>query len=113
MNVQPRDAPGYTEDPQLLQGNAAQAPTYVDTVRGSTAGSRPKGKNLTEVPRGQGFEGGEGRNASFESEIGTGMDPGRMAEKRMRNKGARGAIVGLGNKVSAGGQYDEIGETDA
>ncbi|KFY55136.1 hypothetical protein V497_07166, partial [Pseudogymnoascus sp. VKM F-4516 (FW-969)] len=91
MNLQPQPAPGYErENENLLKGNAVPAPGYVDPVLEGSEGSRPKGKNLTEVPRGQRFEGGEGENASFNNEIGTGMDPGREAEQGMRTRGAQG-----------------------
>ncbi|KAL5350071.1 hypothetical protein ACLOAV_005108 [Pseudogymnoascus australis] len=118
MNLQPQPAPGYDrEDEQLLRGNAVPAPGYVDQVLEGSEGSRPKGKNLTEVPRGQRFEGGEGENASFSSEIGSGMDPGRQAEQGMRTRGAqgaRGAAAGRRGEGGGGGtMYDGIGDENA
>ncbi|KFY22495.1 hypothetical protein V493_06539 [Pseudogymnoascus sp. VKM F-4281 (FW-2241)] len=118
MNLQPQPAPGYNrQDEQLLRGNAMPAPGYVDPVLEGSEGSRPKGKNLTEVPRGQEFEGGEGQNASFTGEIGTGMDPGRQAEQKMRTKFAQGAEGGAAGRRGEGGgtgnMYDEIGDENA
>lgn len=118
MNLQPQPAPGYDrEDEQLLRGNAVPAPGYVDQVLEGSEGSRPKGKNLTEVPRGQRFEGGEGENASFSSEIGSGMDPGRQAEQGMRTRGAQGARAGAAGRRGEGGgggtMYDGIGDENA
>lgn len=117
MNVQSQPAPGYErEDEQLLRGNAVPAPGYVDPVLEGSEGSRPKGKNLTEVPRGQRFEGGEGENASFNNEIGTGMDPGREAEQGMRTRGAQGAQGGGrggGQGGGSGGMYANIGDETA
>lgn len=117
MNLQPQPAPGYDrEDEQLLKENAVPAPGYVDMVIEGSEGSRPKGKNLTEVPRGQGFEGGEGVNASFSSEIGSGMDPGRQAERGMRTRGAQGARAAAERRAEGGrggGMYDDIGDENA
>ena len=118
MNLQPQPAPGYDhEDEQLLKENAVPAPGYVDMVIEGSEGSRPKGKNLTEVPRGKRFEGGEGQNASFNSEIGSGMDPGRQAEQGMRTRGAQGARQGAagrrGEGGGGGGMYDDIGDENA
>lgn len=118
MNIHPQPAPGYDrEDEQLLRGNAVPAPGYVDQVLRGSEGSRPKGKNLTEVPRGQRFEGGEEENASFNNKIGTGMDPGRQAEQGMRTRGAQGARGGAAGRRGEGGgtgtMYDDIGDENA
>ena len=57
--------------------NVHAAPGYVASVVSQPAQSgKPKGKNLTEG----GFDEGDDKNASFNSDIGTENDPGREAE---------------------------------
>jgi hypothetical protein len=49
--------------------------------------SGPKGKNLTEG----GFESDDSKNASFNSDIGSKNDPGRLAELKMQKQNADAA----------------------
>lgn len=44
--------------------------------------AKPKGKNLTEG----GFDNSASKNASFNSDIGTKQDPGRVAESRFQHE---------------------------
>ena len=63
--------------------NVAAAPGDVASVVSQPAQSgKPKGKNLTEG----GFDEGDDKNASFNSDIGTENDPGREAEAWMQRK---------------------------
>jgi hypothetical protein len=57
-------------------GNAGVAPTYVNSQFVDESG--PKGKNLTEG----GFTDSDGKNASFNGQIGRKNDPGRLAEEK-------------------------------
>ena len=59
-----------------LLSKARTAPSYVNSQFQDDAG--PHGKNLTEG----GFESNDS-NASFNQEIGTKNDPGRLAEEKM------------------------------
>jgi len=63
--------------------NAGTAPSYVNSqFIKDQAG--PHGKNLTEG----GFESDDSKNASFNQEIGTENDPGRLAEEKMQRTNA-------------------------
>jgi hypothetical protein len=66
--------------------NAGTAPNYVNAQFETYPGG-PKGKNLTEG----GFESDDRKNASFNSEIGTKNDPGRLAEHKMQGENADAA----------------------
>jgi hypothetical protein len=70
---------GYHAHPGSSTTSRA-APSYVHP---ETVGSmKPKGKNLTEG----GFDNSASKNASFNSEIGSSQDPGRLAEKRFQHE---------------------------
>lgn len=77
--------------------------------------SAPKGKSLRQKGKGEGFEGGEGGNASFEAEIGSELDPGRLAEKRYRagNEVRNTMAEGTRHAGEGGNLYEAIGEEDA
>jgi hypothetical protein len=62
--------------------DAGTAPSYVNSQFRDQAG--PHGKNLTEG----GFESDDSKNASFNQEIGTKNDPGRLAEEKMQRQNA-------------------------
>jgi len=66
--------------------NAGTAPSYVDSQFVDVSG--PKGRNLTEG----GFESNDRNNASFNSEIGSRKDPGRLAEAKFEKSNADGAF---------------------
>ncbi|KAH6683046.1 hypothetical protein B0J14DRAFT_574964 [Halenospora varia] len=92
-------------------GSADTAPSYVTSQYVDPA--RPKGQNLKEG----GFTSNDKKNASFNSEIGSKNDPGRLAEQKMfranadvagdaampRQKGTTGdnPYDGLGGETSA------------
>lgn len=63
------------------------APGYINAQY--VDGGKPKGKNLTEG----GFEGYDGKNASFNQEIGGKNDPGRLAEAKFVRDNAAGGIA--------------------
>jgi len=65
--------------------SAGTAPSYVGSQFVDAAG--PKGKNLTEG----GFESNNRNNASFNSEIGSKNDPGRLAEASFQRANADAA----------------------
>ena len=61
---------------------ADTAPSYVSSVTSDPAQTgKPKGKNITEG----GFDSDSSNNASFNNEIGTENDPGRVAEQTFQN----------------------------
>jgi len=66
--------------------NAGTAPSYVNSQFVNVSG--PKGKNLTEG----GFESNDRNNASFNSEIGSRNDPGRVAEAKFQRENADSAF---------------------
>lgn len=70
---------GYTS-----QYNAGQAPSYVSDVTGDLSHSKPQGKNLHEG----GFDSDPKYNASFNSNIGSKNDPGRVGESKMQHRQA-------------------------
>lgn len=71
--------------------NAGTAPSYVNSQNYGGLGG-PKGKNLTEG----GFESNDRKNASFNSEIGSKNDPGRLAEQKFQRDNAdRGDDAGF------------------
>ena len=72
-----------TEDKSSLDTTAADnAPSYVSSVKSDPAQTgKPKGKNITEG----GFDSDPSNNASFNNEIGTENDPGRVAEQTFQN----------------------------
>ncbi|KAJ5167082.1 uncharacterized protein N7482_005863 [Penicillium canariense] len=67
---------------------AGQAPSYINEVTGAYQGQKPKGKNLKEG----GFSSDDDKNASFTSEIGSEMDPGRAAENKFQRTMAESGI---------------------
>ena len=68
---------------QRSQYNAGQAPSYVSELTGGSFGQgKPKGKNLQEG----GFDSDPRYNASFNSEIGSRNDPGRVGENDMQRR---------------------------
>ncbi|KAL8919298.1 MAG: hypothetical protein Q9208_006863 [Pyrenodesmia sp. 3 TL-2023] len=85
------------------------APGYVSSVVSEPAKTgKPHGKNITE-----GIEGEEGKNVSFDAEIGSKDDPGRAATEQFQTKtqtsaGGKGARQ---DKVTGDGQYDAL-DTD-
>jgi hypothetical protein len=91
--------------------NAGTAPSYVNSQY--VDGGEPKGKNLTEG----GFDSDDAKNASFNNEIGTKMDPGRFAEQKMirENADAAGDVAMRRQKgVSGDNTFDALeGDTSA
>lgn len=66
--------------------------------------AKPKGKNLTEG----GFDSDPAKNASFNSDIGTSQDPGRLAENRFQHEMAGvDAYGGAGPRDKAGKGNDQ------
>lgn len=72
--------------------------------------SRPKGEGLREG----GFD-SDAPNASFEAEIGSKDDPGRVAVQRVQEEDAPVAGGGGGRQteVTGDGQFDGLGQTRA
>jgi len=93
-------------------GSADAAPTYVNNqyIRDP---SGPKGANLTEG----GFDSDDKNNASFNNEIGTENDPGRLAEGKFQRENAEsGPDAGYPRQkgVTGEGSFDALGgETSA
>ena len=85
---------------------AGIAPSYVNSQFQDVAG--PHGKNLTEG----GFESTDSKNASFNQEIGTKNDPGRLAEEKMfrANADAAGdAAMPRQKGMTGDNEYDALG----
>jgi len=85
---------------------AGTAPSYVNSQFEDQAG--PHGKNLTEG----GFESNDSKNASFNQEIGTKNDPGRLAEEKMQRSNADAAgdaAMPRQQGVTGGNEYDALG----
>ncbi|KAJ5359536.1 uncharacterized protein N7496_011949 [Penicillium cataractarum] len=73
------------------QYNNGQAPYYVKDVTDGSQGQKSKGKNLHQG----GSRPDDSKNASFTSEIGSEMDPGRAAEVKFQSRVAEsGASAG-------------------
>jgi hypothetical protein len=95
--------------------NAGTAPSYVSSQY--VDGGRPKGSNLMEG----GFDSDDAKNASFNNEIGTKMDPGRLAEQKMTRENADAAGDAAGDAamprqkgVSGDNTFDALeGDTSA
>jgi hypothetical protein len=90
-------------------GHVPIAPSYVQTghVARDDPHNKPHGKGLKEV---QEFEGGDGKNASFTTDIGGERDPGRVAEQAFERANAvPGFEAGRRQKgVDGKGQYDAL-----
>jgi hypothetical protein len=85
---------------------AGTAPSYVNSQFQDQAG--PHGKNLTEG----GFESNDSKNASFNQEIGTKNDPGRLAEEKIfrANADTAGdASMPKQKGVTGDNEYDALG----
>ncbi|KAF7597550.1 hypothetical protein BBP40_000028 [Aspergillus hancockii] len=86
--------------------NAGTAPSYVEDVVGDLSSKTPKGKNLQEG----GFD--ENNNASFNTDIGSENDPGRLAERGFQNKqvesGPTGTSAGREKGVSDQHPYQHL-----
>ncbi|KAL8673810.1 MAG: hypothetical protein Q9168_001775 [Polycauliona sp. 1 TL-2023] len=100
-------APGSNDDES---SKADTAPGYVASVKSDPAlTGKPHGKSIKEG----GPEFDEGKNTSFESEIGTKEDPGRAAEEQFQTT-TQTSAGGKGKPQSGltkDGQYDVL-ETD-
>jgi hypothetical protein len=70
-------ATSYSGPVNGQDSSAGTAPSYVNSQY--VDGGGPKGKTLTDG----GFDSNDAKNASFNNEIGTKMDPGRLAEQKM------------------------------
>ncbi|KAJ5578341.1 uncharacterized protein N7459_007305 [Penicillium hispanicum] len=71
--------------------NAGQAPSYTQDIADGYQHKKPHGQNVREG----GFSTDASKNASFNSEIGSKMDPGRAAEQKFqRTNFESGADVG-------------------
>jgi len=86
---------------------AGTAPSYVNAQFVKYPGG-PKGRDLTEG----GFESNDKKNASFNSEIGTEKDPGRLAEQKMQRENAATAedtTTSRQNGVSGDNVFEPLG----
>lgn len=84
--------PGRAAASGSSQYNNGQAPSYINNVTDGHQGEKPKGKNLHEG----GFSSTESNNASFTSEIGSDMDPGRAAENKFQSRVAESGASAAG-----------------
>ncbi|KAL3427137.1 hypothetical protein PVAG01_00646 [Phlyctema vagabunda] len=85
-----------------------EAPSYVNSQY--IDAGKPKGKNLTEG----GFSDDDGKNASFNGDIGGKNDPGRLAEQGFdRSNAAVDNVAAVGTGKTDGGKYDTLGDADA
>ena len=100
---------GHKGEADTKSNQPGVAPTYVKAdVLDQPHHPKPKGANLTEG----GFDSDDAHNASFNTEIGSKDDPGRLAElkfERARAVSARDAGHGPRQKeVTNDGQYDVL-----
>ena len=104
---------GPTENTYKGDGNnnVDAAPGYVASVVSNPGQTgKPKGKNITEG----GFDEGDDKNVSFNSEIGSEDDPGRLAEggmQRMTQSSSGSTAPRQGMGQSDNSQYDVL-DTD-
>ncbi|KAL8906104.1 MAG: hypothetical protein Q9207_002236 [Kuettlingeria erythrocarpa] len=113
-------APGGTGDVDNSAGVEAKAkadlgaaPGYVSSVVSEPRQTgKPHGKNVKDVTE-SGFEGEEGKNVSFDAEIGSKDDPGRAATEQLQTKAqtSAGDKGPRQHKVTGDGQYDVL-DTD-
>ena len=86
--------------------NAGTAPSYVSSQYVDPSG--PKGKNLTEG----GFDSNDNKNASWNQDIGSKNDPGRLAEDKFEKQNAQaGFDAGGGPRqkgVTGDNTYDAL-----
>lgn len=101
------------QEGNMEHGHVPVAPSYVHTGHAATDDphNKPHGKGLTEV---QDFEDGEGKNASFGTDIGGKDDPGRVAEEAFERANAvPGFEAGPRQKgVEGEGRYDALKTDD-
>lgn len=83
-----RHLPGQAAASGSSQYNNGPAPSYINDVNDGYQNVKPKGKKLHEGD----FNPDEGQNASFTSEIGSEMDPGRVAEEKFERRVAESAL---------------------
>src|SRR6266536_2126995 len=76
---------GYDPSAMGTKVDVDNAPTYVNSQYFDAG--KPKGKNITEGD----FDSYPGKNASFNQEIGTRKDPGRLAERKFQRDNADSA----------------------
>jgi hypothetical protein len=104
-------ATSYSGPVNGQDSNAGTAPSYVNSQY--VDGGGPKGSNLTEG----GFDSDDAKNASFNDEIGTKMDPGRLAEQKMMRENADAAgdaAIPRQKGVSGDNTFDALeGDTSA
>jgi len=87
--------------PSSKPTNIEPAPSYVTPVARNLGNTNPKGQNLKEG----GFDDNPAHNASFNSEIGTKKDPGRVAENKFQRVVAEsGPDAGTGTRHVHGEQ---------
>ena len=104
---------GPTENTYKGEGNdnVDAAPGYIASVVSNPGQTgKPKGKNITEG----GFDEGDDKNASFNAEIGSEDDPGRLAEggmQRMTQSSSGSTAPRQGMGQSDNSQYDVL-DTD-
>ncbi|KAJ5082400.1 hypothetical protein N7532_011443 [Penicillium argentinense] len=83
------------------QYNAGQAPSYVADVTDGYQHSKPDGRNITE-----GDFHSAGKNASFNSDIGTSDDPGRAGLNKFQQNNAKSAYnAGRPTQSDVGSQH--------
>ncbi|EED21497.1 conserved hypothetical protein [Talaromyces stipitatus ATCC 10500] len=89
------------------QSNAGTAPSYVTPVVQNVGNTKPHGTNIKEG----GFDSDPKKNASFNSDIGTNNDPGRLAEQKFQKYTAEsGANAAYTNPtVDANQPYGVLG----
>uniref|UniRef100_A0A093UYB5 50S ribosomal protein L25 n=1 Tax=Talaromyces marneffei PM1 TaxID=1077442 RepID=A0A093UYB5_TALMA len=87
--------------------NGGTAPSYITPVVQNVGNTKPNGVNIKEG----GFDSNPKNNASFNSDIGTNMDPGRLAEQKFQKYTAQsGANAGYTNPtVDANQPYGNLG----
>lgn len=99
--------PGQAAASGSSKYNAGQAPSYINNVTGAYQGQKPKGEKLHEGD----FDSANTKNASFTSEIGSEMDPGRAAEIKFSSRVAESDASAPGPRQQKGVDNQNLYQT--
>ncbi|KAH8698549.1 hypothetical protein BGW36DRAFT_396304 [Talaromyces proteolyticus] len=84
--------------------NGGTAASYIAPVTETLGSTKPHGKNLQEG----GFESNDSANASFNTDIGSRKDPGRLAENKIQRKAAESGAAYTNTTVDATQPYGNL-----
>jgi hypothetical protein len=99
--------PGQAAASGSSQYNNGQAPSYINDVTDGYQGQKPKGGKPHEGD----FDSADTENASFTSEIGSEMDPGRAAEIKFQSRVAESGASAPGPRQQKGVDNQNLYQT--